>query len=153
MTVPACSLGSTNGERGPKMANGGYEVLEMRFSVLPDRTEAFVYCQGVPGTDFPPMIEGWYGKSFPVDVPTSDIMVRMAGTDHFLYWDRRAPDPGENAKETLRAVLDRYASDLGAAYARICQLTEQSPGPLPWGNTLQWLGEIREKILQRPSTS
>ena len=137
------------------MADAGFEVLEIRYCILPDVTRVHVYGQGVPGTDYPRCIEGWYSRDFPADTPGDRIMRLMFGLDggeHFLSWDRLAPDPGEDLKEALREVLDRYVMDIGSAQARIAQL-QGGKYTMIWEQTLRWLGDVKEKYLQRPSTS
>lgn len=74
------------------MADSYYDVTEMRFKILPDFTEAYVFVKSLDH-DCPMSVHGWHYKVFPKETSTMDIMTDMVGEGdkHFLFWPQKAP--------------------------------------------------------------
>lgn len=78
------------------MATAKYEILELRFVILPDFTEAYVLCG--PPSDGTFGIQGWHKRTFPNYVPVTDILnndIKRASYLTDSNWSYGAP-PARN---------------------------------------------------------
>lgn len=74
------------------MANSQYEVLELRFVIKPEWTEAYVLCG--PTSDGMIGVQGWHKKIFKKDTPVIDILTGDIARQSYLVdreWSQAAP--------------------------------------------------------------
>ena len=73
------------------MGKATYEVLEIRFVIKPELTEAFFFFQG--HGDVPLGVTGWHHKTFPASVAVIDIIkAHGEGKEDPLLWPLEAPE-------------------------------------------------------------
>lgn len=74
------------------MGKATVEVLEIRFKIEPELTQAYIFFQG-HGDCPEPGTTGWHHKTFPKSVSVIDIIKAHAdGTDDPLLWSLEAPE-------------------------------------------------------------
>ncbi len=73
------------------MGKASAEVLEIRFIIEPELTQAYFLYRG--HGDVPLGVTGWHHKTFPKSVPVVDILkADSIAKDDPLLWPLEAPD-------------------------------------------------------------